>query len=163
MQIRTNKHQIPKKLYIRTCFEQVMRDYWWAWGIPPLFLIVGIFYAFWTMFTIAITLAILYPLFAYLVLMALSEVPENKAMFSRLSFDISPQNITMRINPREGMNVTWDKIKKVVIKEDYFMMHMERFQFLHIPIKIFKNKNDVGLFKLILRRKGFLDKKDEQK
>lgn len=158
MQIRTNKHQIPKKLYVKTCFQQVMRDFWWAWGIPILFLVVGLFYAFWTMFIIALTLSLLYPLLAYLVLRALSEVPENKAMFSRFSFDITPQNIMMRVNVREGMNVTWDKVKKVTVKDDHFMIHMARFQFLHLPTKIFKNKNDVGLFKLILRRKGFLNK-----
>lgn len=114
------------------------------------------------MFIIASILSLLYPLLAYLVLKALSEVPENKAMFARFSFDITPQKIMMRINVREGMNITWDKIEKVTVKEDYFMMHMARFQFLHLPLKIFKTKNDVSLFKLILRRKGFLDKpKDE--
>ncbi len=157
MLIRTRKCQLSKKFFTKINFIQAMKDFWWAWTIPPAIILIGLFYnpIFWTMCTIALILLILYPLFWFIVLKGIPEMPENKSLFEKMEYEISTQGIMAKTN-KHGMHLTWDMIKKISQKNNAIFIKVSRFHFIHLPFQVFKNKNDILILKAILKRKNII-------
>ena len=62
----------------------------------------------------------------------------------------------MKINPREGMPLKWDQIKRAVIGKDYFVLFINKAQLIHLPFRIFNSENERKFLSSILRNKGLV-------
>ena len=77
-------------------------------------------------------------------------------LFEKFSYEISSQQIIMKINPREGMPLKWDQIKSAVIGKDYFVLFVNKAQLIHLPFRIFNTENERKFLSSILRNKGLV-------
>jgi hypothetical protein len=62
----------------------------------------------------------------------------------------------MKINPREGMPMKWDQIKKAAIGKDYFVLFVNKAQMIYLPFKIFNTENERKFLTSILKTKGYV-------
>ncbi len=77
-------------------------------------------------------------------------------LFEKFSYEISSQQIIMKLNAREGMPMKWDQIKKANLEKDSFVLFVNKAQIIHLPFKIFNSENERKFLISILRNKGLL-------
>ncbi|MEC7877812.1 MAG: YcxB family protein [Bacteroidota bacterium] len=99
---------------------------------------------------------ILYVLFWLIQFFGVTQVEQSSYMFERLSYEISSNQIMMKINNKQGMPIKWDTIKKVKIQKDCFLFKLNIVQFIIFPYKVFNNENEIRFIKSILNRKGYV-------
>jgi len=75
-------------------------------------------------------------------------------LFERFSYEITSQQILMKLNAREGMPMKWDQIKSAKVGKDYFLLVINKAQLVHLPFKIFNSDNERKFVLSILRTKG---------
>jgi hypothetical protein len=158
MIIKTKKYKLENNTYLKLAMKNVMLEFWWAWLIPVAIMLIPVFVsgAFWWCFSITLILVILYPLFWLIQFVAVTQMEQAKPLFERLAYEIDSRQILIKLNAKEGMQITWDNIKQVKAGKDYFMLILSRAQFIHLPFDIFKSENEVKFMEAILRRKKLL-------
>ncbi len=77
-------------------------------------------------------------------------------LFERFSYEISSQQILMKINAREGMPMKWDQIKSAQLGKDYFLLFVNKAQIIHLPFKIFNSDNERKFLLSVLKTKGLV-------
>jgi hypothetical protein len=77
-------------------------------------------------------------------------------LFEKFSYEISSQQIIMKINPREGMPLKWDQIQRAVVGKDHFVLYVNKAQLIHLPFRIFNTENERKFLNSILKTKGLL-------
>ena len=156
MIVRTKKFQMGKGQYIRKGFFNLLSEQWWIiliylllcsmnFYIPSIWWIVG-----------SSTALILYVLFWLIQFFGVTQVEQSSYMFERLSYEISSNQIMMKINNKQGMPIKWDTVKKVKIQKDCFLFKLNIVQFIIFPYKVFNNENEIRFIKSILNRKGYV-------
>tara|TARA_B100000686_G_scaffold176739_1_gene183757 strand:+ start:93 stop:566 length:474 start_codon:yes stop_codon:yes gene_type:complete len=156
MIVRTKKFQMGKGQYIRKGFFNLLSEQWWVifiylllcsmnFYIPSIWWIVG-----------SSTALILYVLFWLIQFFGVTQVEQSSYMFERLSYEISSNQIMMKINNKQGMPIKWDTVKKVKIQKDCFLFKLNIVQFIIFPYKVFNNENEIRFIKSILNRKGYV-------
>tara|TARA_B110000014_G_scaffold62211_1_gene42168 strand:+ start:2360 stop:2839 length:480 start_codon:yes stop_codon:yes gene_type:complete len=156
MIVKTKKFQIKKGMYIKKGFLNLLKDQWW---ISLIFILISSMNyiwipSYWWMIgaTIALTL---YLLFWLIQFVGLTQVEQGKYIFERLSYEISSNQILMKINNKQGMPIKWEAIKKVRIQKDCFLFKLNKVQFIIFPFKVFNSDNEIRFVKSILSRKGY--------
>tara|TARA_B100001123_G_scaffold164305_1_gene189221 strand:- start:67 stop:540 length:474 start_codon:yes stop_codon:yes gene_type:complete len=156
MIVRTKKFQMGKGQYIRKGFFNLLSEQWWVifiylllcsmnFYIPSIWWVVG-----------SSTALILYVLFWLIQFFGVTQVEQSSYMFERLSYEISSNQIMMKINNKQGMPIKWDTVKKVKIQKDCFLFKLNIVQFIIFPYKVFNNENEIRFIKSILNRKGYV-------
>ena len=156
MIVRTKKFQMGKGQYIRKGFFNLLSEQWWVifiylllcsmnFYIPSIWWIIG-----------SSTALILYVLFWLIQFFGVTQVEQSSYMFERLSYEISSNQIMMKINNKQGMPIKWDTVKKVKIQKDCFLFKLNIVQFIIFPYKVFNNENEIRFIKSILNRKGYV-------
>lgn len=156
MIVRTKKYQLPTKKYIGIAFKAVLKDQWWVLLIY-LAICGGYFLApshWWiTGATIGLTL---YMLFWLIQFAGVTQLEQGKFMFQKLSYELSSQQILIKLNAKQGMPMKWEQIKKAQKRKDAFILYASKAQLLHFPFKIFNNENEIRFFETVLKRKGLI-------
>lgn len=156
MIVRTKKYKLPTKKYIGIALKSVIKEQWWVFliyaticggylWIPNLWWIIGA--------TIALAL---YFLFWVIQFAGVTQLEQGKFMFEKLSYEISSQQILIKLNAKQGMPMKWDQIKRAQKRKEDFVLYASKAQLVHLPFKIFNNKNDISFFETVLKRKGFI-------
>jgi len=156
MIVRTKKYQLPTKKYIGIAFKATLKQQWWVFLIY-LAICSGYFLApshWWiTGATIAL---VLYLLFWLIQFAGITQLEQGKFMFQKLSYEISSQQILMKLNPKQGMPIKWDQIRRAKKGKDGFTLFMSKAQLIHLPYKIFNNTNEIRFIETVLKRKGYI-------
>jgi hypothetical protein len=154
--VKTKKHGLDKKLYIRIAMEAALKEFWYAWFVPLVIMLIPIFVSnsFWWCFGIALTLSILFVLFWGIQFGGITQIEQGKILFEKFSYEIDAKNIIAKRSEKEGMVLTWEQIKKVEYKKDAFLLWLSRGQFIHLPFTLFKEQ-ELRLMENILRRNNF--------
>lgn len=159
MIVRTKKYQLPTKKYIGIALKATLKQQWWvfliyaaicsgyAW-IPNHWWITGA--------TIALGL---YLLFWLIQFAGITQLEQGKFMFQKLSYEISSQQILIKMNAKQGMPMKWDQIKRAVVAKDAFILFASKAQLVHLPFKIFNNANEIRFIETVLKRKGYISEK----
>jgi hypothetical protein len=134
----------------------VLRQQWWV-ALIVLAICLGYFWipGIWW-FIGAGTGAALYLLFWWIQFFGVTQLDQGKMLFERFSYEISSQQIVMKLNPREGMPMKWDQIKRAKIGKDYFLLTVNKAQVIHLPFKIFNTENERKFVTSILKTKGLV-------
>lgn len=156
MMVKTKNYRLEKKDYIRFAFWGVLRQQWWA-GLIVVAICLGFIWiqSIWW-FVAALLGAGLYMLFWYIQFYGVTQLDQGKMLFERFSYEITSQQIIMKLNAREGMPMKWDMIKKAIVGKDYFLLIVNKAQIVHLPFRIFNTDNERKFLLSILRTKGLI-------
>jgi hypothetical protein len=154
MLVKTKNYRLEKKTYIRLALKGVLRQQWWV-GLIVAAIASGYLLApsvWW--FIAALLGAGLYLLFWWVQFYGVTQLEQGKMLFERFSYEISSQQIVMKLNAREGMPMKWDQIRRAVVGKDYFLLFVNKAQLIHLPFKIFNTDNERKFVLSILKNKG---------
>lgn len=156
MLIRTRNYRLEKKDYIRLALRNVLRQQWWV-GLIVLAICGGFIWiqSIWW-FVGALTAAGLYLLFWWIQFYGVTQLDQGKMLFERFSYEITSQQIIMKLNAREGMPMKWDQIKSAQLGKDYILLIVNKAQLIHLPFKIFNTENEKKFVLSVLRTKGLI-------
>jgi hypothetical protein len=156
MIVKTRNYRLEKKEYIRMALKNILRKQWWVglivvaiclfyFLVPSIWWFIGAFVG-----------AGLYLLFWWIQFYGVTQLEQGKMLFERFSYEITSQQIVMKINPREGMPMKWDQIKSAEMTKDAFVLFVNKAQLIHLPFKIFNTDNERKFVNSILKTKGLL-------
>ena len=157
MLARTKFFSLKKKRYVRLAFRQLLRKQ--VWWILAAFAVcnAGILWWFSWWWAIGSTLALgLYLLFWFIQFSGVTYLEQFKFLFQKLSYEITSQQILIRINNKQGMPVRWEQIRYVYASSSYFLLFMSKAQFIYLPHHLFASPHHVKFIEGLLRRKGYI-------
>lgn len=159
MIVKTKKYKLPTGTYIKLALKNVLLEQWWVIPIA-LAIASGAFFIFsWWWIIGAVVGYGLYVLFWLIQFAGVTQLDQSKILFEKLSYEINSQQILIKVNPRQGMPIKWENVRKAIIGKDYFLFIITKAQLIHLPFKIFNTEHERKFIETILRRKGYLKEK----
>jgi hypothetical protein len=156
MIVKTRKYQLSTGKYIKLGLINILRSQWWAILIAlAIACMTFVIPSNWWWIGALIAL-ILYGLFWLIQFAGITQLEQNKILFERLSYEISSQQILIKLNPKQGMPMKWENIKKVHSGKDFFLLIISKAQFIYLPHRIFNSENERKFMETILRRKNYI-------
>jgi len=156
MIVKTKKYQLTTRKYIKFGLLNILRQQWWviliAAAIGAMTFIIP---SNWWWIGALIAL-VLYGLFWLIQFAGITQLEQNKILFERLSYEISSQQILIKLNPKQGMPMKWENIKKAYVGKDFFLLIVSKAQFIYLPYRIFNSENEKRFMETILRRKNYI-------
>jgi hypothetical protein len=156
MIVKTKNYRLEKNQYIKLAMRSILKQQWWV-SLIVLAICLGFVWiqSIWW-FVAAILGGGLYLLFWYIQFYGVTQLEQGKMLFERFSYEITSQQIVMKINAREGMPMKWDQIKQAQVGKDYFLLTVNKAQLIHLPFRIFNSENERKFLTSILKTKGLL-------
>lgn len=156
MIVKTRNYRLEKSDYIKMALFHVLKQQWYA---VPAALAICLLYlwvpSFWWIFG-GIFAYGLFILFWLIQFYGVTQLDQGKMLFERFSYEITSQQIVMKLNAREGMPLKWDQIKRAYQGKDYYLLFVNKAQLIHLPYKIFNTENERKFLASILKTKGLL-------
>src|SRR5215203_2148711 len=125
MIVKTKNYKLEKKTYINMALKSILRKQGWIAVVGAVVLCLGYFIpgaaTIWWFIGAIVGLG-LYLLFWWIQFYGVTQLEQGKMLFEKFSYEISSQQVLMKINPREGMPLKWDQIKSAEIGKDYFLL-----------------------------------------
>ena len=160
---KTKKIQLDTKTYIGLALLNALKKFWWAFLIPVAIMLIPVFYApaFGWCLGIAITLTVLWVLFWVIQFAGITQMEQYKFIFEKMNYEFSSRQILMKLNAKQGMPLTWDKVQEVKRRKDYYIFSLSLAQFIYVPLSAFRSENDIKYLDSILKRKGLIASTEE--
>lgn len=159
MIVKTKNYRLEKKTYVNLALKSILRKQGWIAGAVAIVLCLCYFipgvHSFWWFIGAFVGLG-LYLLFWWIQFYGVTQLEQGKMLFEKFSYEISSQQVLMKINPREGMPLKWDQIKSAEVGKDYFLLFVNKAQLIYWPFKIFNTDNERKFVASILRTKGLV-------
>jgi hypothetical protein len=157
MIVKTKNYRLEKKTYINLAFKQIMLKQGWIAAAAAFVICLGYIWvpSIWW-FIGAFVGILLYLLFWYIQFYGVTQLDQSKMLFEKFFYEITSQQILMKINAREGMPIKWDQIQKATIGKDFFVLYINKAQLLYWPFKIFNSENERKFVASVLKSKGLL-------
>ncbi|NJM93737.1 MAG: YcxB family protein [Cytophagales bacterium] len=156
MIIKTKKYKLDKNTYIKLGMVNIAREQWWVFPIV-LVLMSGAFliWSIWWIIGPLIAFS-LYELFWLIQFAGITQLEQGKMLFEKLSYEISSQQVLIKVSTTQGMPLKWDQIKRARISKDSFLFIVNKAQLIHLPFKIFNTDHDRKFVETVLKRKGYV-------
>lgn len=156
MIVKTKKYQLEKGTYMKIAMKNLIREQWWVFLIAAAIMCGAFFIFSWWWIIGPLIALVLYFLFWLIQFAGVTQLEQNKILFERLSYEINSQQVLIKVNPRQGMPLRWDMIKRAEIGKDYFLLIVSKAQMIHLPFRIFNTENEKKFLETILKRKGYV-------
>ena len=158
MTIKTKKYKLEASTYANLGLQSILKEFWYVWFVPVLMIAIGLIWqpSLWWMLGAAILVSILYILFWYAQFAGAAQMDQAKPLFERMSYEIDSRQILIKLNAKQGMPITWDKVQKAGVGKKALTLTISRGQFVYLPYEIFRSENELNHVKTILKRKGLL-------
>jgi len=163
MIVKTKNYKLEKKLYINLALKRILKKQGWIAALGALVICLG--YAIpgaqsiWWFIGAVVGLG-LYLLFWWIQFYGVTQLEQGKMLFEKFSYEISSQQILMKLNPREGMPLKWDQIQSAQIGADHYVLFVNKAQLIYWPFKIFNTDNERKFVGSVLRSKGLIKEKE---
>lgn len=160
MIVKTKSYKLDKKTYISLALKTVLLKQGWiaaAAAVAICLFSIWIFSIWW--YIAAFVGLGLYLLFWWVQFYGVTQLEQGKMLFEKFHYEISSQQILMKINPREGMPLKWEQIQTAQIGEDFFALFVNKAQIIYWPFKIFNTDNERKFVASILEKKGLVKPK----
>ena len=156
MIVKTRKYKHETGKYIKIALVGVLRQQWWV-GLIVLGIMSGslIIWSHWWITGALIALA-LYILFWIIQFAGITQMEQGKILFERLNYEITSQQILIKISSKQGMPIKWDQVKRAKKSKSGFILWMSKVQLIYFPFKIFNTENERKFIETILKRKEYL-------
>lgn len=159
MIVKTKKYKLPTGTYIKLALKNVLLEQWWVILIA-LAIASGAFFIFSWWWIIGAVLGYgLYVLFWLIQFAGVTQLDQSKILFEKLGYEINSQQILIKVNPRQGMPIKWENVRKAIIGKDYFLLIITKAQLIYLPFRIFNTEHERKFIETILKRKGYLKEK----
>lgn len=157
MIVKTKNYKLDKKTYVRIAFRNILKQQGWIAALVVVALCLGYLWipSIWWFIGSAIGLG-LFLLFWWIQFYGVTQMEQGKMLFEKFSYEISSQQVLMKVNPREGMPLKWDQFKKALIEKDSFVLFVNKAQIIHLPFRIFNTENERKFLTSILKNKGLI-------
>jgi hypothetical protein len=155
MIIKTKKYQLEKNFYIKLSMIETLKSQWYYVAGGTLLLSGLLYFSLWWLFLVVLA-PVLYLVFWYVQYYGVTIMPDSKIMFDRYGYEIDSRQVLVKLNQKQGMQISWDKITKAKITKDAFILMLSKAQFFYLPFKIFNTETETKFLEGILRRKGLL-------
>lgn len=157
MIVKTKNYKLEKKTYISLAFKSIMKKQGWIAGVAAFAICLGYVWipSIWWFIGAFVGLG-LYLLFWWVQFYGVTQLDQGKMLFEKFSYEISSQQILMKINPREGMPLKWDQIQSAQAGKDFFVLFVNKAQLIYWPYKIFNTDNERKFVASVLKAKGFI-------
>ncbi|MFZ2906934.1 MAG: hypothetical protein WAZ98_12075 [Cyclobacteriaceae bacterium] len=157
MIVKTKNYKLEKKTYIQLALKSVLKKQGWiALTVAVLLCLCYMWIpSIWWFISAFIGLG-LYILFWWIQFYGVTQLEQGRMLFEKFTYEISSQQILMKINPREGMPMKWDQIKAASIGKDFYVLYVNKAQLIYWPFKIFNTDNERKFVASILKSKGFV-------
>jgi hypothetical protein len=157
MIVKTKNYKLDKKVYIKLALTNILLKQGWIALLSATVICLGFLWisSIWW-FIVAITGLGLYILFWWIQFFGVTQLDQGKMLFEKFSYEISSQQILMKINPREGMPMKWDMIKSAKVGKDHFVLIVNKAQLIYLPYKIFNTDNERKFVASVLKTKGLI-------
>ncbi|HMV07828.1 MAG TPA: YcxB family protein [Cyclobacteriaceae bacterium] len=156
MIVKTKNYKLEKKIYIKLALQAVLKKQGWIAALGAFVLCLGYMIpgadTFWWFIGAGVGLG-LYILFWWIQFYGVTQLEQGKMLFEKFSYEISSQQIVMKINAREGMPMKWDQIKSADIGKDYFVLFINKAQLIYLPFRIFNTDNERKFVGSVLKTK----------
>ena len=156
MIVKTRKYKLPTGKYIKTALSAVIIQQWWVILIA-LVIMCGAFivWSHWWI-TGAVIAYGLYILFWLIQFAGITQLEQGKILFDRLSYEITSQQILIKLNNKQGMPIKWDQIKRAKKNKEAFILFLSKVQLIFLPFKIFNSEAERKFLETVLKRKGYI-------
>ncbi len=156
MIVKTKKYKLETGTYIKMALTNILKEQWWVFLIA-IAIAAGTFIlpSNWWWIGSLIALA-LYLLFWVIQFAGVTQMEQSKVLFDKLGYEITSQQVLIKLNNKQGMPIKWDNIKSAKKGKDYFLLVVSKAQMIHLPFKVFKTENEIKFIETILRRKGYI-------
>jgi hypothetical protein len=156
MLVKTKKYKLENSTYIKTGLLNIIKEQWWV-SLIVIALCCGYFLApsAWWFIGTGIAL-VLYFLFWLIQFAGVTQLEQYKMLFEKLSYEITSQQILIKLNTKQGMPIKWDQIKSAKVGKDAFTLVISKAQFIYLPYKIFNTQNERKFLETILKRKELI-------
>lgn len=159
MIVKTKNYKLDKKTYINIALKNVLKRQGWMAALGAFIICLGYIWLPSIWWFIAAVLGLgLYLLFWWIQFYGVTQLEQGKMLFEKFSYEITSQQIIMKINAREGMPLKWDQISRAEIAKDAFVLFVNKAQLIHLPFKIFNTENERKFLMSVLRNKGLAKK-----
>ena len=156
MKVQTKNYRLEKSDYIKMALKGVLLQQWWA---VPIALIIccGWFWipSFWWIFSGVLAYG-LFVLFWWIQFYGITQLDQGKMLFERFSYEITSQQVLMKLSAREGMPLKWEQILRAKEGKDYYLLFVNKAQLIYWPFKIFNTDNERKFVHSILKNKGLV-------
>lgn len=163
MIVKTKKYKLETKTYIGLAMKNILREQWWVglialaimamyFVIPSIWWIIG-----------ALIALLLYLLFWLIQFAGVTQLEQNKMLFDKLSYEISSQQVLIKVNPRQGMPLNWNMVKKAEVANEAINLYISKAQLIHLPFRVFNTENERKFVEMILKRKGLVKEANKEK
>ncbi len=156
---KTKNYKLEKKIYIKLALQAVLKKQGWIAALAAFLLCLGYMipgaHTIWWFIAAVVGLG-LYILFWWIQFYGVTQLEQGKMLFEKFSYEISSQQIVMKINPREGMPMKWDQIKSAAVGKDYIVLYINKAQLIYLPFKIFNTDNERKFVISVLKNKGLV-------
>jgi hypothetical protein len=98
----------------------------------------------------------LYVLFWLIQFAGITQLEQGKILFERLNYEITSQQILIKISTKQGMPIKWEQIKRANKTKTGFVLWMSKVQLIYLPFKIFNSENERKFIETILKRKEYI-------
>jgi YcxB-like protein len=157
MIVKTKNYKLDKKVYIKVALTNILLKQGWIAALAALVICLGAIWVFSIWWFIAAFIGLgLYILFWWVQFFGVTQLEQGKMLFEKFSYEISSQQILMKINPREGMPMKWDMIKSAKTNKEAFILMVNKAQIIYLPYKIFNTDNERKFVASVLKTKGLL-------
>jgi hypothetical protein len=156
---KTKKYQVPVNTYVKIGLTNVIKDWWWAFLVPLALIGLGIAIGggwMWGLLITSLIITILYLVFWGAQFYGLSQVPQGKVLFEKMSYEFEQKQIKIMKSQKEGMMMPWENIKKVTKTKDSYILKLSLVQYIHLPFDIFQTENDLKFTEKLFERKGLI-------
>lgn len=152
MEIVTNQISLTKKQYFNILVINWIATRWWILVIVfcTAFILkteVGNFFK---------VFSFLYPAFVVIYLWFYAKTKQNKAFFKERYYKIDGSTLYCETKYNETGTVNLDTVVKVKKRRNYYLVYLSKAQFFYIPVKSFKNQEDIGTFTHILKERNLI-------
>ncbi|MEQ9249516.1 MAG: YcxB family protein [Cytophagales bacterium] len=135
----------------------VLREQWWVFLIAIAIAALTFVYPDTIWFYIIAGLSLsLYLLFWLIQFFGLTQLDQAKFIFEKLSYEIDPKQILLKISSKQGMPIKWEQIKKARAGKNHYLLIMNKAQIIHLPFKVFNSPRDVKMMETLLKRKNLI-------
>ena len=156
MIVKTRNYKLDKKQYRKLALINILKKQWWVSLIVLAICLLYLWVASFWWFVGAVIGGGLYLLFWWVQFYGVTQLEQGKMLFERFSYEITSQQIVMKLNAREGMPMKWDQIKSAQVGKDHFILWVNKAQIIHLPFKIFNTDNERKFVASILKTKGLV-------
>jgi hypothetical protein len=157
MLVKTKNYKLNKKTYITLAFKSIMKKQGWIAALAAFVLCLMYIWvpSIWWFIAAFVGVA-LYMLFWWIQFYGVTQMEQGKMLFEKFHYEITSQQIIMKISPREGMPLKWDQIKSARIDKDAFVLFVNKAQLIHLPFRIFNTENERKFLTSVLKTKGLI-------